>query len=108
MKKIRGVGFRTNDKIYVKIDKFEEMVIEIENVRLAENIEYAVSLQFLERLEKCEDINAVEKMKLKDVIEDVNGEPKVGDTLEMLKKELRRMKVVENHEESLSKDITTY
>ena len=38
---------------------------------------YAVSLQFLEILEKCGDINAVEKMKLKDVIEDGNGEPKV-------------------------------
>ena len=35
-------------------------------------------------------------MKLKDVIEDINGEPKVGDNLDMLKKELRRMKVVEN------------
>ena len=56
-------------------------------------------MQFLEMLEKCGDINEVKKMKLKDLIEDVNGEPKVGDTLEMLKKELRRMKVVENHEE---------
>ena len=38
MKKIGGDGFRTDDKIDVKIDKFEEMVIEIENVKLAENI----------------------------------------------------------------------
>ena len=67
-----------------------------------------MSLQFFERLEKCRDINAVEKMKLKDVIEDVNGEPKVGDTLEMLKKELRRMKVVENREELFGKDTTSY
>ena len=41
-------------------------------------------------------------MKLKDVIEDIDGNPREGDTLEMLKKELRRMKVVENHEEPFS------
>ena len=38
-------------------------------------------------------------MKLKDVIEDIDGNPRAGDTLEMLKKELRRMKVVKNCEE---------
>ena len=75
---------------------------------MAENIRYAVSLQFLERLEKCGDINAVEKMKLKDVIEDVNGEPKVGDTLEMLRKKLRRMKVVENCDEPFSNSYSYY
>ena len=38
----------------------------------------------------------------------VIGEPKEGDTLEILKKELRRRKVVENHEELFSKDTTAY
>ena len=47
-------------------------------------------------------------MKLKDVIEDVNGNSKEGDTLEMLKKELRRMKVVENREEPFKNENTTY
>ena len=73
MKKISGDGFRSEEKIDVKIDKFEEMVIEIENIKLAENLRYAMSLQFLERLEKCGKINTIERMKLKDVIEDVNG-----------------------------------
>ena len=61
----------------------------------------------MERLEKCGKINTIEGMELKDVI-DVEGKPKVGDTLEMLKKELRRMKVVENREELFSKDTIAY
>ena len=47
-------------------------------------------------------------MKLNNIIDDVNGEPKVGDTLEMLKKVLRRRKVVKNHEELFGKDTNTY
>ena len=38
-------------------------------------------------------------MKLKDVIEDIDGNPKGGNTLEQLKKELRRIKVAENRKE---------
>ena len=45
-----------------------------------------MSLQFLERLEKCGDINAVEKMKLEDEKDDVNGNPKEGKTFEMMKR----------------------
>ena len=41
---------------------------------------YAMSLQFLERLDKCGKINIVERMILKVVTEDVDGEPKEGDT----------------------------
>ena len=44
MKKLSGNIFRSEDKIDVKIDKFEEMVIEIENIKLAENLRYAMSL----------------------------------------------------------------
>ena len=58
-----------------------------------------MNLQFLERLEKCGKINTVEKIKLKDIIEDIDGNPRAEDTFEMLKKELKRMKVVENCEE---------
>ena len=47
-------------------------------------------------------------MKLKDVIGDVNGNPKDGDTLELMKKELRKMKVVENREEPFKNENTTY
>ena len=55
-------------------------------------------------MEKCEDINTVERIKLKDVIEDVDGNPKARDTLELMKKELKKMKVVEHHEEPFKKE----
>ena len=72
MRKISGNSFRTEEKIDVMIDKFEEMATEIEKIKLAKNLRYALSLQFLERLENCGKINAVECMRLRDVIEDVN------------------------------------
>ena len=75
------------------------MATEIDKIKLAENLRYALSLQFLERLENCGKINAVERMRLRDVIEDVNWNLRAGDTLEMIKKELRKMKVVENRQE---------
>ena len=53
-------------------------------------VKYAKSFQFLERLENCGKINTVEQMKLRDVIEDLNGNPRVGDTMEMMKKELKK------------------
>ena len=46
MKKISGNGFKSEDKIDVMIDRFEEMITETENIRLAENLRYAMSLQF--------------------------------------------------------------
>merc|ERR1712115_92879 len=103
-----GNSFRTEEKIHVMSDKFEEMVTEIEKIKFAENLRYAVSLQFLERLENCSKINAVEHMRLSDVIEDVKGNPKAGETLEMMKKELRMMKVVENRDEPFKKESEAY
>ena len=47
-------------------------------------------------------------MKLRDFIEDMNGNQRAGDTLEMMKKELRKIRVVENREESFKKDNKTY
>ena len=55
-----------------------------------------MGLQFLERLENSGRINAVEKKILRDILEDVDGNPRVGETVELMKKELRKMKVVEN------------
>ena len=76
MRMISGSSFKSEDKIEMEIDKFEEMVTEVDRIGLVNIFKYAMSLQFLERLEKCGDINTVERMKLKDVIEDVNGNPK--------------------------------
>ena len=66
------------------------MITETKKIRLAENMGYAMGLQFLERLENFGKINAVDTMKLNDVLEDVSSNPKTGDTLELMKKELRK------------------
>ena len=47
MKKISGSGFKSEEKIDVMIDRFEEMITKTEKIRLAENLRYAMSLQFL-------------------------------------------------------------
>ena len=81
MRRIYVNNFKTEDKINVILNKCEEIVLEIERIRLAENLKYAVSLQFRGRLENCGKINVVKRMRLRDVIKDDNGNPKVGDTL---------------------------
>ena len=93
MRKISGNGFKSDDKIDVMIDRFEDMVTERKKIKLEENLDYAMALQFLERLENSGKINAVEREGLREVIEDVEGNPKAGDTLNLMKKKLRKMKV---------------
>ena len=107
IKKISGKGFKSEEKIDVMIDRFEEMVTETKKIKLAENLEYAMAIQFLERLEESGKIN-IEKMRWKNIIEDVNGNPKDGDTLELMKKEIRKMKVLEDREEPFKKENKTF
>ena len=76
MRKISGRNFKAGDKIDKKIHGFEDMLTEMDKISLLENMRYALGLQFLERLEGCGDINEIEKLKLRDVIEDVNVNPK--------------------------------
>ena len=66
-----------------------------------------MGLQFLERLEKSSKVNAVEKKILRDILEDVDGNPREGETLELMKKELRKMKVAENKEPFKKKESMT-
>ena len=47
-------------------------------------------------------------MRLRYVIEDVNSNPKAGNTIVLMNKELRKMKVVENWEEPFKKESKTY
>ena len=100
---VSGSNFKSEDKIEMKIDKFEEMLREVDRIGFINHFRYALTLQFLERLEKCGYINAVERMNLKDVIEDVDGKPEERNTFEMMKKVLKNMKVDENHEEPFIK-----
>ena len=44
MKKISGEGFKTDDKIDVMIDKYEEIVTETVNIELAKNLRYSMNL----------------------------------------------------------------
>ena len=51
------------------------MVTETKSLRLAERLDYALSLQFIDRLETGGKINSGEKIRLKDLLEDVDGIP---------------------------------
>ena len=70
MKKISG--FQTENKVDVLIDRFEEMVTETETLRIAERLKYALSSQFIDRLEDGGKINSGERIRLKDILEDVD------------------------------------
>ena len=59
------------------------VIVEIKKIRLANNLDYAMGLQFLEWLEKSGKVNAVEKKILRDILEDADGNPKQGETLEL-------------------------
>ena len=91
-------------KIDVIIGKFEERVTETNKIRFTANLKYAISLSYLEISEVCGKKYAVERMILKDVIEDIDENPMVGDTLEMMKRDLWKMKVAENCEEPFKKE----
>ena len=109
MRKISCEGFKSDEKVDKMIDRSGNMILEIKKIKLAENLDYAMGLQFLERLEKSGKVNAVEKNILRDILEDVDGNPKEGEMLELMKKELRKMKVAENREEPFKKkESTTY
>merc|ERR1712105_88144 len=91
------------------IDNFDEMLIEIKNLRLAARLEYAVSAQFVDRLAENGKINATEKLRLKDILEDQDGKPKNGDTTELMRRELKRLKIVDHREEPFAdRDTVTH
>ena len=106
MKKISE--FKTNDKVDNLIDNFDEMLIEIKTLDLARRLEYAVSAQFVDRLEEGGKINTTEKLRLKDILEDAEGNPK-PDTTDAMKRELKRLKIVDHREEPFAnKETATY
>ena len=75
------------------------LVTEVDRIELVANLKYALPLQFVDRLEKSGKINTGEKLRLKDAMEDENGEPREGDVTENMKKELRKIKVIDNRDE---------
>ena len=42
--------FRMDDKVEIWMDRFEEMIAEVDRTDLATNLKYALTLQFMDRL----------------------------------------------------------
>ena len=55
MKKISG--FRTDGKVDTLIDNFDEMLVEVQTLDLARRLNYALSSQFVDRLDAGGKIN---------------------------------------------------
>ena len=47
-------GFKTEDEVEVLMDRFEDRVTHVSRVDLIIKLEYALSLQFVDRLKKSE------------------------------------------------------
>ena len=92
------VNFKTEGGIENTTDRFGKMMAEVKKLDLATNLNYAMMLQFMERLEKNGKISSDERMRLKDEIETREGKPMFADSAERVQKELKRMKVVNNRE----------
>merc|ERR1712089_27976 len=84
------------------------MMTETKKVNLAAKLDYALTLQFMDRLEKEGKISSDERMRLKDEIETKKGKSKVINSSERVQKELRRMKVINNREKVFDKPIDTH
>ena len=74
------------------------MMEEVKKLDLAANMNFAITLQFMESLQKDGKISSDERMRLKDKIETGDGKPKYRDSAEVVQKELKRMKIVNNRE----------
>merc|ERR1712055_789753 len=89
------------------IDDFDEMILEMASLEMSTpRMEYAVSAQFVERLEESGKINATEKLRLKDILEEPDGQPRRGDTRELMIRELKRLKVADNRDEPFAPHST--
>ena len=71
------------------------------------------SLSTINSLEKSGKINSSEKLRLKNIIQDGNGNPRESNegemnTMERMKRALKRLKVDKNREEHFGKKTKTY
>ena len=45
--------FETDDRVKIMMDKFEDLMIEVDKIELTTNLRYTLYLQFVNRLIKC-------------------------------------------------------
>ena len=102
------VNFKADGGIEKITNKFGRMMAEVKKIDLTANLDYAMTLQFMDRLEKNGKISIDERMRLKDEIETKEGKSKVRDSAERVQKELRRIKVVNNRENVFDKPVDTH
>merc|ERR1711881_5761 len=102
------VNFKVEGEIESITDRFERMMTETKKVDLAAKLDFALTLQFIDRLEKEGKISSVERMRLLDEIETKEGKSKVRNSAEIVQKEVRRMKVINNREKVFDKTIDTH
>ena len=57
MRKISGEGFESDESVDKIMDRFRDIIVEMKKINLANNLDYAMGLQFLERLEKSGKVN---------------------------------------------------
>ena len=102
------VNFKTDGGIENVTDKFGKLMAEVKKIDLAANLDYAMMLQFMDRLEKNGKISSDERVRLKDEIETKEGKSKVRDSADRVQKELKRMKVLNNRENVFDKPVDTH
>ena len=91
--------YKTDGTVEELIDNFGRMMTEVEKIELAQNLNYALTLQFVDKLERDGKIKKEERYRLKDEMETKEGRPKIGNVAENVRKELRRMRVLDNRED---------
>ena len=102
MKKIHDNN--TKGKMKVKVNNFKTMVNGAKRIKLKKNLQYALTLKFLEGLENEILVTRVEKLNLKNRIETEDGDTRYGDLVYILTKSLNHMKIQRNRVSPFKRD----
>ena len=88
--------FKIEGDVEKVLDKFEKIMVDMKKLDLIKNLNFAILLQYIERLKKSGKISSEERLRLKDEIETKEGGPRVIDPAERVRNELKNMKIVKN------------
>ena len=71
----RWSDFKAGENVDIFIDKYEEIVTEMETLGLVTEMRrYAMNAMFIDKLEESGKIKAMEKLRLKDIVQSADGE----------------------------------